>query len=306
MTKKVLVIVLFIGLFLLSGCDYDEKSLQALSDYDVPDEVTMDFELPRGVYGEIIYSSSDEEVLSFTNVRFAKVVQQQEDRSVTITARVNRSTKQFTTIVLKTGSTPTPLEQARCAFAKLNIPTQTDSPYLLTAKIDDIDFRYEQFHPYRLTNDPYRIVHKTDDSVWLVPNLLLVKADGNLVVRAFLKIDDQDVFIMSQIYTIEFGVKADITDYDRVIDEVEIGTKLSNRRFRVNENFDLPTVSQLVPQAIIEWSSSDETTVQIAQDKRSAIIKPPISGIREVTLTAYITIDEITHPMLIQVEVISD
>ncbi|MDD3191908.1 MAG: hypothetical protein PHP41_04065, partial [Bacilli bacterium] len=168
------------------------------------------------------------------------------------------------------------------------------------------DFRYEQFHPYRLTNDPYRLVETTDDSVWLVPNLLLVKADGNLVVRAFLRIDETDVFIMSQIYTIEFGVKADITDYDRVIDEVEIGTKLSNRRFRVTENFDLPTVSQLIPQATIEWSSSDETTIQIAQDKVSALVKRPSSGIREVTLTAYITIDEITHPMHIQVEVISD
>lgn len=155
--KKLLIIVITI---LLTGCDYSEKSLQALSERDIPKEVTMDFEVPRGIYGAIIYESSNDDVLKVSSYNI-EVFQQEDDVEVTLTARVNSRLLNFRIKVLKIGSNPTPLEKVRIAFSKLEFNEVVEEDFYLPAMIDGIEFFYTKPLDNRYLN--YEINEKEND-----------------------------------------------------------------------------------------------------------------------------------------------
>lgn len=103
MKKSLIVIGIFLLSLLLVSCDYPEKSLKAIQDGAIPNKVTKDFKLPKGIYAEIQWSSSNSNVLKIEG-QSATVIQSSEDVEVILKATVNREFRQYKVIVLKEGS----------------------------------------------------------------------------------------------------------------------------------------------------------------------------------------------------------
>lgn len=88
--------------FILSSCDYPEKSFQALQRENIPKEVTRNFQLERGVYAPFVWTSDSDAIVISGNE--AIVNQKDEDVMVTLTATVNKKSETFEIKVLKIGS----------------------------------------------------------------------------------------------------------------------------------------------------------------------------------------------------------
>src|SRR5690554_8216109 len=101
MKKIVVSILIFILSFVLAGCDYDEKSFQALNRDEIPTEVTRDFQLPKGIYGEFIWEGDRDALVIAGNK--VTVNQKDEDIFVTLHATIKKNIDNFKVIVLKTG-----------------------------------------------------------------------------------------------------------------------------------------------------------------------------------------------------------
>lgn len=120
MRKILLVTIIVFFVFVLSSCDYPEKSFQALQRDNIPKEVTRDFQLERGVYAPFVWTSdSDALVISGNDVI---VNQKDEDVMVTLTATVKMKSESFEIKVLKIGSPLTSREKAEDIAVYLNEP----------------------------------------------------------------------------------------------------------------------------------------------------------------------------------------
>lgn len=103
MKKTMLVFGMFLLSIFLVACDYPEKSLKAINDNDIPNKVTKDFNLPKGIYAAIQWSSSNLDVLKIED-NIAVVMQSEEDVEVILKATVNKEVRNYKVIVLKAGS----------------------------------------------------------------------------------------------------------------------------------------------------------------------------------------------------------
>ena len=118
MKKILFVTVLLFCVFILSSCDYPEKSFQALQRENIPKEVTRNFQLERGVYAPFVWNSdSDAIIISGTD---AIVNQKDEDVMVNLTATVNKRSEIFEIKVLKIGSPLSSREKSEDIVVYLN------------------------------------------------------------------------------------------------------------------------------------------------------------------------------------------
>jgi len=142
MKKIVVSILIFILSFVLAGCDYDEKSFQALNRDEIPTEVTRDFQLPKGIYGKFIWESDSDALIIAGNK--VTVNQKDEDTLVTLTATINKKSENFQVKVLKTGSDRAWREKAEDAHVSLqSLYTQIDENNLkLPKRYEDLYIRY--------------------------------------------------------------------------------------------------------------------------------------------------------------------
>ena len=102
MKKILFVTVLVFCVFILSSCDYPEKSFQALQRDNIPKEVTRNFQLERGVYAPFVWTSDSDAIVISGNE--AIVNQKDQDVMVILTATVNKKSETFEIKVLKIGS----------------------------------------------------------------------------------------------------------------------------------------------------------------------------------------------------------
>ena len=102
MKKILFVTVLLFCVFILSSCDYPEKSFQALQRDNIPKEVTRNFQLERGVYAPFVWTSDSDAIVISGNE--AIVNQKDQDVMVILTATVNKKSETFEIKVLKIGS----------------------------------------------------------------------------------------------------------------------------------------------------------------------------------------------------------
>nr|WIF87804.1 hypothetical protein QOL21_04675 [Acholeplasma laidlawii] len=91
MKKILFVTVLLFCVFILSSCDYPEKSFQALQRENIPKEVTRSFQLEKGVYAPFVWTSDSDAIVISGNE--AIVNQKDEDVMVILTATVNKKVK---------------------------------------------------------------------------------------------------------------------------------------------------------------------------------------------------------------------
>ena len=67
MKKILFVTVLLFCVFILSSCDYPEKTFQALQRENIPKEVTRNFRLERGVYAPFVWTSDSDAIIISEN-----------------------------------------------------------------------------------------------------------------------------------------------------------------------------------------------------------------------------------------------
>lgn len=249
--KKSLMIVLILLVALLFGCDYPEKSFQALSRQDIPTEVTMDFVLPRGVYAPFIWTSSNEDVLKIVEERHVQVFQQQEDVEVTIRARVNKKTEDFIITVLKVGSEATYMEQSRMALQELGFPQELKGPIEVPLKIGNISLEYSIYG----TNRNVQIIEKMDGSLWIVPTMTTGNTYNTLVVKTFMDEEGQKVLVDSK--TLAVTVVKDLERYHmykQVFDDLKVVYQEKDNQYGVTKEFILPDHSSVKEDAEIKWT----------------------------------------------------
>jgi|LSQX01.2.fsa_nt_gb hypothetical protein len=143
--KKYLSVILTAFLLLLSGCDYPEKSFKALSSSAIPMEVTADFTLPRGVYAPFKWTSDNEAIIIDGLTAF--VTQSDEDTLVRLTATINKKSRSFEILVLKTGSV-TVYERARKAseYLEETYETLTSEITIMPKELEGLYIRYRNVY----------------------------------------------------------------------------------------------------------------------------------------------------------------
>lgn len=158
MKKILLVTIMVFFVFVLSSCDYPEKSFQALQRDNIPKEVTRDFQLERGVYAPFVWTSDSEAIIISGND--AIVNQKDEDVMVTLTATVNKKSETFEIKVLKIGSPLSSREKAEDIAVYLNETyTKIDGGLLeLPNEINGIYVNYnlnlfQSSYGYKIDND---------------------------------------------------------------------------------------------------------------------------------------------------------
>ncbi len=158
MKKSIFVVmIVFLGL-MLSSCDYPEKSFQAMQRDLIPNEVTRDFQLERGVYAPFIWTSDNDALV--INGNDVTVNQKEDDVVVKITATVNKRSETFEIIVLKIGSPLSSREKAEDITVYLNETyIEIDGGLLeLPNQIDGIFIKYsldllQSSYGYKIEND---------------------------------------------------------------------------------------------------------------------------------------------------------
>ncbi|MDY0276922.1 MAG: hypothetical protein RBQ97_02440 [Acholeplasma sp.] len=299
--RKFAIFVMTISLLVfLYGCDFPEKSLQALSTDDVPKEVTRDFTVPRGVYGLIIWESSNEDVLK-PDQQHIYVYQQEKDISVTLTARVNKSTESFTVVVLKKGSSLTHLEKGNDYLDDLTFCEELSKEVLLDSFKDGYYFSYEIINLSYITNA--RLVTKSDETVWLVP-IFLRGNEKFLVTVTITEKEDNDILITLR-KTFELKISnTNETLQQKVFQNLMIVFAEGDSKTQVSKDFDLPTESLISSDAVISWSSLDQAGITISNDGKKALVTKR-EGLYDVRLVVTITIDEISYDFDYLVTIIS-
>lgn len=218
--KNVLMIfsMLLVSLFLVS-CDYPEKDIHLLAEYEIPRAVTKDFVLPYGRLGPITYTSTHPDVLVITNLYEVEVIQQEEDIVVTLEARVKEAFKTFEIKVLKIGSDLTIKEQSDLMYEELKdlIPETINHEIELPSELNGIMLDYD----FSLNGQYFRLVRKSDSTIWLVPNFDMTPTNKNTKIRVKVLNETKEYI---PFYYIEVKY---IYDYENLLEQEDIFLSLN-------------------------------------------------------------------------------
>ena len=284
LSKGIRVFILFIVFTLLVGCDYDEKSFQALNEYDIPIEVTRDFTLPRGIYGEFIWTSSNEDVIAITS-RDAKVVQTEKDIIVTITARINKKTQDFDILVLKAGSDLTLKEKYEDFINNLetlDFLEYLKEPIQLPEVIDGYEVSFSE------NSTDLSILTKKDGSKWLVP--ALIKNDKTDKVE--LKVENYEhKFHFSKSFSFRILVNED-NEHTKIFESLEFRFSEGNNKDFVTTDFYLPINHS--EDVKISYTLNNDSKLQIIENLDKVVI-PKIEKSTFDVINVSIEIDEIEY-----------
>ena len=295
MKKSMLIILLAIVSFLLYGCDYPEKSFRVLTASDIPKEVTLDFELPRGYYAPFEWTSSNDSILTIYDQNKVRVNQQDIDVDVIITATINRTSESFVVKVLKTGSMLTLLEQSVVALTQIIIPNEAILPFELPTHIGNIYFKYEKSSYF--TNN-YDITEKADGSIWVLPHLVDMQVENLIYVETYF-IDENNRYITLKSNVLVFNILVDhdsLHPHLQVFKALEITYAEGDSQHHVTQSFTLPLTSHVNAAATISWSVEPGRILIIDTDGKTVYIYSN-KGTQETRLSVSITIDELTYTM---------
>lgn len=287
------VISAILFLVFISGCDYPEKSINALSDRDIPKAATQDFVLPRGVYAPIAYTSSNPEILEVYDGHYVRLHPQVEDVAVTLEARVNKRYKAFEIIVLKAGSPLTPRERIIKLWDTFDFPTQINDKYVLPTEVDGLKLNYDYL--YAFTKEDYQIKSINEELV-LIPNLTKNRETSIRIrvdLSAFTDFERSDVYMMSKSY----GFKINNVNPNTVNYQINQEIKF---QFAEGDSFNSVTKPFKLPQYTggydcnLNWSL-DTYHFGYLKDGEFKIVDDLESGHYEVTLYLDVTYQEMTQ-----------
>ncbi|GEM_PF-2828992 len=293
--KRFLLLVSFLMIGLLIACDYDEKSFQVLGNGrpEIPFEATMDFTLPKGVYGHFTWTSSSEDVITISEGNHAIVKQQDEDVEVVLTATIGQTSRDFSVRVLNKESQPTLYEQARMALDVMTFPESVITPEALKISTGDLTFQYERLNGM---HSAYRIIEKQDQSIWLVPDQVEIARQETIRVNVYGPSSSDDVKRLdSRIFSFVVDVDRDgRLKHREIFEALDIVFQGNDHKDNVSNDFTLPHSSSLNEEAVIEWRVSPNPVIEY-QPEGSVHILHPVDGIWEVKLIATVTVDEIPY-----------
>lgn len=218
------ILIIILGIFLTS-CDYPEKDIYLLPDYEIPKEVTRDFNVPRGKLGIITYTSSHPEIFIIEDYYSIKVIQQETDVMVTLEARVNKAYKTFKINVLKIGSNLTNREYFNNSIVELQdvYPKQFNEPIKLIEEYNgfNLDYRVDEYQKL------FKIIKKKDQTKWLVPML-----GSNHISTASLNITQttfKDDYIPSKTIALNYNYLPNfMTEHEKVFFDLGVDFKYYN------------------------------------------------------------------------------
>ena len=163
MKKIVLAVILTFFTISLNACYNPENNFNKIGTFDIPNEVTQDFDLPKGFYGDFVWTSNNEERIKI-NGNSAFVTQGDDDELVIITANFRKITKDYNILVLKKGSELSDYEKS-FLHQKNNSNFEVNFNGLrINLKIDNI------FVEYKLLEKDYYIMEKYEDYLYIVKN----------------------------------------------------------------------------------------------------------------------------------------
>lgn len=200
MKKILFVTVLIFCVFILSSCDYPEKSFQALQRKNIPKEVTRNFQLERGVYAPFVWTSDSDAILISGNE--AIVNQKDEDVMVILTATVNKKSETFEIKVLKIGSPLSSREKSEDIAVYLN-ETYTEIDGGLLELPNEMNGIYIKYH-LDLLQSSYG--YKIDNQNTYVSSSF--RASGASISIAMSFYDDIEMMTGSEVYGAYLGLIA--------------------------------------------------------------------------------------------------
>lgn len=200
MKKILFVTVLLFCVFILSSCDYPEKSFQALQRENIPREVTRNFQLERGVYAPFVWTSDNDAIIISGNV--AIVNQKDEDVMVNLTATVNKRSETFEIKVLKIGSPLSSREKSEDIAVYLNETyTEIDGGLLeLPNEMNGIYIKYQ----LNLAQSSYG--YKIDNQKTYLSSSF--RASGEVISIPMSFYDDIEMVTGSEVYGTYLGLIA--------------------------------------------------------------------------------------------------
>jgi hypothetical protein len=297
MKKITATMSLLFSLFILSGCDFAEKSFQMID--GLPEAVTMDFELETGVYGTFEWTSDNDDVIAIdsqTQTNLARVTQQETDVDVTLTATIGSRSEQFVVKVLKIGSEPTWLEQSTMALRSLVIPEEAITPFELPKSIGNILLSYHK--PNDATFQHFKIIDDKGDSVWILPDIVDSNKDTFITIRSYhLDQDQQAEPIDSQEMWFRVVVDQDVIHpHLQVFQAIELDFAEGDDRDHVMHGFQVPISSAINEDAQLAWEIGENGIGILVMDpevENVLIIDNP--GTHQITLLVAITIDGLRY-----------
>lgn len=200
MKKILFVTVLIFCVFILSSCDYPEKSFQALQRENIPIEVTRNFQLERGVYAPFVWTSDSDAILISGNE--AIVNQKDEDVMVILTATVNKKSETFEIKVLKIGSPLSSREKSEDIAVYLN-ETYTEIDGGLLELPNEMNGIYIKYH-LDLLQSSYG--YKIDNQNTYISSSF--RASGASISIAMSFYDDIEMMTGSEVYGAYLGLIA--------------------------------------------------------------------------------------------------
>lgn len=200
MKKILFVTVLLFCVFILSSCDYPEKSFQALQRENIPKEVTRNFQLERGVYAPFVWTSDNDAIIISGND--AIVNQKDEDVMVNLTATVNKRSETFEIKILKIGSPLSSREKSEDIAVYLNETyTEIDGGLLeLPNEMNGIYIKYQ----LNLAQSSYG--YKIDNQKTYLSSSF--RASGEVISIPMSFYDDIEMVTGSEVYGTYLGLIA--------------------------------------------------------------------------------------------------
>lgn len=263
--KKILFItVLLFCVFILSSCDYPEKSFQALQRENIPKEVTRNFQLERGVYAPFVWTSDSDAII--INENEAIVNQKDQDVMVTLTATVNKKSETFEIKVLKMGSPLSSREKAEDIALYLN-ETYIEIDGGLLELPNEMNGIYIKYH-LDLLQSSYG--YKIDNEKTYISSSF--RASGASISIALSFYDDIEMVTGSEVYGAYLGLIAQPLKEDDpfLLAVQEINVK--NYQFTSNLRYTIG-ISNLKVGDIIEFGTSESFDVNLQLNRNEYFIK---------------------------------
>jgi len=264
MKKILFVTVLLFCVFILSSCDYPEKSFQALQRENIPKEVTRSFQLEKGVYAPFVWTSDNDAIVISGNE--AIVNQKDEDVMVILTATVNKKSETFEIKVLKIGSPLSSREKSEDIAVYLNETySEIDGGFLeLPNEMNGIYIKYQ----LNLAQSSYG--YKIENQKTYLSSSF--RASGEVISIPMSFYDDIEMMTGSEVYNAYLGLIAQpLAEDDPFLLAVQ-EINVNNYKFTSNLRYTIG-ISNLKVGDIIEFGMSESFDVNLQLNRDEYFLK---------------------------------
>lgn len=262
MKRLFITLLIFSILINLIGCSRPEDSLKNISFKDIPEEVTQDFELPKGTHGEITYTSNKVDVIKIVDKNVARVNQQDEDVVVEIRATVKEKFVNFYVKVLKIGSEKTPSEKSDELISNLGLVENINEPIKLIRSYEHIKI------DYKITKGNQVSLLTINEELWLKPELIDFNEAHVISIKTYT--ENEEI----KTYNINFNVipRDPNNIYLKIAESFEKPLSLTDNLNIIEEDIILPTKTKILDNIDLHWYSLDNKSIRVLKEHNKGYI----------------------------------